>query len=70
MKSLRLVLVAVFGFALGAALFHAPTVKAQGRVRVEIYHEGIMAPPISGTPVGISCLEKGQQGTVCYILTQ
>jgi hypothetical protein len=68
MKSLKLVLAAVLGFFLGAVLFRTPTVKAQGGIKVQSIMPGI-ATRITGTPVGISCLE-GPQGTICYILTQ
>jgi hypothetical protein len=70
MKSLNVALAATLGFALGASLFHTPVVKAQGGARVQSIMPGISNQRITGTPVGISCLPEGQQGTVCYVLTQ
>ena len=70
MKSLRLALVAVFGFVLGALLFHTPTVKAQGGAKVQSIQPGMGSTHISGTPIGISCVPEGTQGTLCYVLTQ
>lgn len=72
MKSLKVVLAAVFGFMLGAALFHTPPVKGQGAAKiVEMTMRDLKrAGQISGPPIGISCLPEGQQGTVCYVLTQ
>jgi hypothetical protein len=71
MKSLRVALAAVLGFALGATLFHTPTVRAQGGARIQSVQPGLVQPRgLSGTPIAISCLPEGQQGTVCYVLTQ
>jgi hypothetical protein len=69
MKYLRAVLAAVLGFALGAALFHTSTVRAQGGAKIQSVQPGL-GTRISGTAVGISCLPEGAQGTVCYVLTQ
>ncbi len=68
MKCLRLVAVSVFSFALGAALFHTPTVKAQGTIGVQIVTPGMGDQRITGTPIGISCLGNNANVT-CYILT-
>jgi hypothetical protein len=70
MKSLRVVLAAVFGFAVGAVLFHTSTVKAQSGAKVQSVQPGMAYQKITGTPVAMSCLGQGQQGVVCYVLTQ
>ncbi len=66
MKTLRLMLAVVFGFVLGAALFHTPAVKAQGRAKVQEVSPG---GSVSGTPVSISCLPPRVGLTPdCYVL--
>jgi hypothetical protein len=70
MKSLRVALAAVLGFALGTALFHTPTVKAQG-ARVQSVIPGIGGQRITGTPIALSCVTSGgAEGVNCYVLTQ
>lgn len=68
MKYLKLGLAAVFGFVLGAALFYTP---ATTTVKVIAFLPGVAFQRISGTPVGISCLdERESQGVVCYVMTR
>jgi hypothetical protein len=70
MRSFSWVAAVLVGFTLGAVLFHTPTVKAQGKATVQSFTPGMGFQKITGTPIGISCLNEGQQGAVCYILTQ
>jgi len=70
MESLRLVAAILMGFALGAMLFHAPTVRAQAGAKIQSIQPGMTYQRITGTPVGISCLPAGQAGVLCYVLTQ
>ena len=68
MKYLKLTLVALFGFVLGAALFYTPSTTM---VKVIAFLPGVPFQHISGTPAGISCLDEREgQGVVCYVLTR
>jgi len=66
MRYLKLILAAMFGFVLGATLFHTPIVKAQGRAKVMEVSPG---SAVSGSPAGISCLPPRTGLTPdCYVV--
>jgi hypothetical protein len=81
MKSLNLVLAAVFGFTFGAALFHAPAMKAQGTgVAVSIYGDKLTAfteglhtwtggyiQTKGAQVVGFSCVKDNDDKLECFV---
>jgi hypothetical protein len=68
MNSLKLALVAVSGFALGAVLFHTPAVKAQGTVKVTITGGRMIGYTLDNGSqiVGFSCIEN-DGSPECYV---
>ncbi len=70
-SSLKTIAVAAASFALGAALFHSPSVKAQGNTVVSISRatQGTgLVPIISGAQVvGFSCVQTRTGEPMCYV---
>ncbi len=81
MKFVTLALVAVFGFALGGVLFHAPTVGAQSNgVAVRIYGDTLTSFSEAGhiwkggyietkgtQVVGFSCVVDSEGKPECFV---
>jgi hypothetical protein len=70
-SSLKTIAVAAFSFALGAALFHSPTVKAQGTNVVSIARVSQGTSQVSISPgsqvVGFSCVQTRTGEPMCYV---
>ena len=85
MKSLKLTLVALFGFVLGAVLFHTSTVGAQGNAsgavtirggKMTVFNEGPKTwtggyvETKGAQVVGFSCMANGDGAPECYVATR
>lgn len=70
-SSLKTIAVATISFALGAALFHSPTVKAQVNNVVSIARVTQGMSLVSITPgsqvVGFSCVQTRTGEPMCYV---
>lgn len=76
MNFVKLFLAALAGFLLGAAIFHAPVVRAQGETQGHVYQVSgtpttMGSLPVGrGTPISLSCVAgTGYNGVTCFVLT-
>jgi len=82
MNFLKIGLAALFGFVLGAILFHTPTARAAAQATTHVFIVPVWMPDaktpqpsdLSGARIaGISCVPKplpnAPDATVCYVAT-
>jgi hypothetical protein len=73
-SSWKTVLAALISFLLGAALFHSPSVRAQGKTVVSIHRvnegNGFVSIDATSQVVGFTCVQTRQGEPVCYVASR